>query len=78
MLLCRKTSDLIEISIRRNKLRYIWEGVKQLGLKFKKMKIIKSSVCLLQRSNFLLKKTKDKDFKKINNDFIKVFINQID
>ena len=47
MLLYRKTSDLIEISRRRNKLRYIWEGVKQLGLEFKKMKIIKSSVCLL-------------------------------
>ena len=41
------------------------------------MNVIKSSRCLLKRSSFLLKKTKDKDFMKINKDFIKVFIHQI-
>ena len=56
----------------------IWEGVKQLVLKCKKMNVIKSSVCLLQKSSFLLKKAKDKDFMKINKDFIKIFIHQID
>ena len=42
------------------------------------MNVIKSSLCLLQKSSFLLKKTKDKDFMKINKDFIKIFIHQID
>ena len=32
MLLCKKTSCLIEISIRRKKLQYVWEGVKQLAI----------------------------------------------
>ena len=32
MLLCKKTSCLIEISIRRKKLQYVWEGVKQLTI----------------------------------------------
>ena len=56
----------------------IWEGVKQLGLKYKKTNIIKSFVCLLLKSSFLLKKTKEKDFLKINRDFIKISIHQID
>ena len=56
----------------------IWEGVTQLGLKCDKRNIIKSSVCLLQKSSFLLKKTKDKDVMKINRDFLKVSIHQID
>ena len=42
------------------------------------MNIIKFSVCHLQKSSFLLKKTKDKDFMKINRDFIKISIHQID
>ena len=44
----------------------------------KKMNVIISSLCLLQKSSFLLKKTKDKDFLKINRDFIKISIHQID
>ena len=56
----------------------IWEGVKQLGLKCKKMNIVKSSVCTLQKSSFLLNKTKEKDFIKINRDFTKIPIHQID
>ena len=56
----------------------ICEEVKQLVLKCKKMNIVKSSVCPLQKSSFLLKKTKDKDFMKINRDFIKISIYQID
>ena len=42
------------------------------------MNIVKSSVCLLQKSSFLLKVIKDKDFIKINRDFRKVSIHQID
>ena len=56
----------------------IWEGVKQLGLKSEKVNIVKSSVCTLQKSSFLLKKTKEKYFMKINRDFTKISIHQID
>ena len=42
------------------------------------MNIVKSSVCTLQKSSFLLNKTKEKDFIKINRDFTKIPIHQID
>ena len=56
----------------------IWEGVKQLGLKCKKKNEHISFVCFLQKSSFLLYKTKDKDFLKINRDFIKISTHHID
>ena len=42
------------------------------------MNIVKSFVCPLQKSSFLLKKTKNKDFMKINRNFIKISIHQTD
>ena len=42
------------------------------------MDTIKSSEWLLMKSSFLSKKGKDKDFRKINEDCIKIFIHQID
>ena len=42
------------------------------------MNLVKSSVCTLQKSSFLLNKTKEKDFIKINRDFTKIPIHQID